>query len=285
MVLLRRTVAALRRAGTTVGLLAPSGPGSALVGPGPSEVSTLVPWERADVAALVGGEPPGPALREALEPFDAALVYSRDPDLARALGAVVAQVAAHDPRPEGSHAARWLAAPLAAWGIDGQEAPPPLRATAAEAAAADHATGVLGRGFLALHPGSGSARKNWPRERFVEVAERLASGRPFAVVEGPAEPGVAASFGPRAVPLAGLAPRVLGACLARAALLVGNDSGVSHLAAAWGVPTVAVFGPTDPAVWGPDGASVRTLRSGDGRLAGVTVDEVVSCAARALPSG
>jgi ADP-heptose:LPS heptosyltransferase len=62
--------------------------------------------------------------------------------------------------------------------------------------------------------------------------------------------------------------------LAQAA--VGNDSGPTHLAAAVGCPTVAVFGPTDPAVWGPVGPSVRVVadRSGETPWANVTVDRV-----------
>ena len=41
--------------------------------------------------------------------------------------------------------------------------------------------------------------------------------------------------------------------------MVGNDSGISHLAAALGVPVVALFGPTDPAIWGPRGETVRII--------------------------
>jgi len=50
------------------------------------------------------------------------------------------------------------------------------------------------------------------------------------------------------------------ALIARCACYVGNDSGISHVAAGLGVPTVAVFGPTDPAVWGPHGPTVRVVR-------------------------
>ena len=66
--------------------------------------------------------------------------------------------------------------------------------------------------------------------------------------------------------------RVLGAVLAEAGLFVGNDSGVSHLAAASGTPTLALFGPTDPAQWSPVGRSVRCLRAAD--LQALDVDTV-----------
>ncbi len=68
--------------------------------------------------------------------------------------------------------------------------------------------------------------------------------------------------------------RTLGAALSRAGLFLGNDSGASHLAAASGAPTLALFGPTDPALWAPVGPSVATLRAPRGVLADLTVDEV-----------
>ena len=60
--------------------------------------------------------------------------------------------------------------------------------------------------------------------------------------------------------------RTLGAALSRAGLFLGNDSGASHLAAASGAPTLALFGPTDPALWAPVGPSVATLRAPRGVL-------------------
>jgi ADP-heptose:LPS heptosyltransferase len=68
---------------------------------------------------------------------------------------------------------------------------------------------------------------------------------------------------------------VLAAVLARAGLYVGNDSGVSHLAAAAGCPTVALFGPTDPALWSPVGPRVRAIRSRTGAMDGLAIDEVL----------
>jgi heptosyltransferase-2 len=76
-------------------------------------------------------------------------------------------------------------------------------------------------------------------------------------------------------------PRVLGAVLARAGLYVGNDSGISHLAAAWGAPVVTLFGPTDPAQWAPIGPRVTVLRAGDGRMESLELEDVVR-AARAM---
>ena len=72
--------------------------------------------------------------------------------------------------------------------------------------------------------------------------------------------------------------RVLGAALARAGLFLGNDSGASHLAAASGAPTLALFGPTDSAVWAPLGRTVATLRAASHELTDLAVDEVVAAA-------
>jgi hypothetical protein len=98
-------------------------------------------------------------------------------------------------------------------------------------------------GYAVIHPFSGSARKNWPLEQFQQVAARLDC--PVHWCAGPEEalPGAV-----RLETLAELIP-----WLAQAAVYLGNDSGISHVAAACQVPVVAVFGPTDPRVWAPRG--------------------------------
>jgi heptosyltransferase III len=123
--------------------------------------------------------------------------------------------------------------------------------------------GVVARGdFAVIHPFSGSARKNWPIERFRELAERL----PMAVrwCAGPEEKLDGA------VRFADLDE--LAHWLAAARLYIGNDSGITHLAAAAGAPVIAIFGATDPAVWAPRGDRVRVIR---GKLEEITVDDVL----------
>jgi heptosyltransferase-3 len=61
--------------------------------------------------------------------------------------------------------------------------------------------------------------------------------------------------------------------LATARVYIGNDSGITHLAAAAGAPVVAIFGPTDPAVWAPRGDGVRVV---SGKLEEITVEEVLA---------
>jgi ADP-heptose:LPS heptosyltransferase len=62
--------------------------------------------------------------------------------------------------------------------------------------------------------------------------------------------------------------------LATARIYIGNDSGITHLAAAVGTPVVALFGPTDPRIWAPRGPHVRVI--GKPALADIMVDEVVA---------
>jgi hypothetical protein len=108
-------------------------------------------------------------------------------------------------------------------------------------------------GFAAIHPFSGSPRKNWPLPLFRALAADLERTLPVRWCAGPEDP-----------PLAG-AVRIddlweLACWLASAEVYIGNDSGVTHLAAAVGTPVLALFGPTDPAVWAPRGPQVQILR-------------------------
>jgi heptosyltransferase-2 len=112
---------------------------------------------------------------------------------------------------------------------------------------------------VALHPGSGafSVARRWAPERFAAVGDALAAaGRRIVVVGGPGEePLVAAVCGAMRAPATALqdcrTPRELAGILRRCRLFVGNDSGVMHIAAAMGVPVVAVFGLSNHRAWGP----------------------------------
>jgi ADP-heptose:LPS heptosyltransferase len=145
---------------------------------------------------------------------------------------------------------------------------------------ADAARTPLPDAPIVLAPGSGGHGKCWPREGWHALAARLAAeGRALRVLFGPAElerDDVRAWSWPAAVGFVDGVPAIgLATSLRACAAYVGNDSGPSHLAAMLGVPTVAVFGPTDPKVWTPQGPRVRVV-GGDGRaLRDVAVDEVV----------
>lgn len=107
--------------------------------------------------------------------------------------------------------------------------------------------------FVVIHPFSGSPRKNWPLEKFQALAAQLAGDAPVCWCRGPEDPPL-----PGAVEIADLYE--LACWFARAQLYIGNDSGVTHLAAAVGTPVIAFFGPTDPEVWAPRGDRVRIGR-------------------------
>jgi heptosyltransferase-2 len=120
---------------------------------------------------------------------------------------------------------------------------------------------------IAVHPGSGSARKNWSARGFSEtilwVKDELGYESVVITGEADTEPrqrlqqelGGIFPFELSSVPLLRLAS-ILQCCR----LLIGNDSGISHLAAALGTPVLALFGPTSPEVWRPLGKRVRILR-------------------------
>ena len=149
------------------------------------------------------------------------------------------------------------------WGVRGQSWRLPL--TKEERERGHDALARLGVAWpIIMHPGAGSHRKRWPAERFAALGASLVRrGLQVVLIEGPADAEVAAQVQEHAgLPfpvLRDLDTRRLAAALAEAWCFVGNDSGVTHLAGAVGTPTLALFGPTDPASWAPLG-NARVLR-------------------------
>lgn len=128
--------------------------------------------------------------------------------------------------------------------------------------------------FLMILPGSGSPAKNWPAGRFIELAGRVCDRVRSLVVIGPTEDAIAIEFARAGLPVASDLPlEAVGALARMAAGFVGNDSGVSHLAAAAGGRGIVLFGPTDPARWRPLG-NVRILRQNP--LEELSVESVIS---------
>lgn len=266
-------------------LLAPAGPAAALVGTGRSEVSAVLPWDSPDTASLLAGDLPAGPLASGLLEADVVVAWTRSPGLVAALRAHARQLLVHDPTPpaDAGHAAGWLARPLDDLGLrPSSEPPPPLVFSSDESRAADLLAASLPARFLAVHAGSGSPAKTWPAERFAALVEELAPRRAWLLILGPAEAEGPAPLLrlPRAVPARELPLRVLAALVGRAGLCVGNDSGISHLAAAGAAPTLALFGPTDPSVWAPLGPSVECVRSPDRTMTGLEVAAVLAAADR-----
>ncbi|PZR18803.1 MAG: glycosyl transferase family 1 [Archangium gephyra] len=107
--------------------------------------------------------------------------------------------------------------------------------------------------WVAVAPGAAWETKRWPAERLARVASALcADGYKIALVGGPMDGALLDTLRPHAdVDLSGESLAVLASCLARAQLLIGNDSGLVHVASAQGTPTVALFGPTSVNRWSP----------------------------------
>ncbi len=119
--------------------------------------------------------------------------------------------------------------------------------------------------FALLSPGAGWGAKQWPAERYGEVARRLAENGVKTLINfGPEEEDLAraaeAGSGGAAETFTGSLTQLI-ALTRRARLFIGGDTGPMHLAAALGVPVVAIFGPTDPARNGPFGARSIVLRN------------------------
>jgi len=132
---------------------------------------------------------------------------------------------------------------------------------------------------VALHIGSGSPAKTWPAARFAEIATWLQErGVEVLIIQGPADMESEREFSKHGVArdcsrLKDLTLPVLSAVLEQCLFFLGHDSGISHLAAAVGIPTIALFGPTDPALWAPRGPSVTVLRKNPD-LASLSVEDV-----------
>jgi heptosyltransferase III len=144
-------------------------------------------------------------------------------------------------------------------------------------------------GPVVVHVGAGSDAKRWPLERWAELVRRLreGGGRRVIVLAGPvelerfaaAERAMLAEMraGQEELPEALGLPE-LARVLSGAAVFIGHDSGPAHLAAQLGVRTIAIFGPTDPAVWSPVGPAVRVVAPGAARTdwAWLSVERVLA---------
>lgn len=229
-------------------------------------------WSR-----LYGTEPLAPDFRDWLASFDTIISFWPDPDgdLQRHLGGLgphlVLSSAAVNTRPAAAH----FCSALEPLGVHETRhsvrlAMPPV----IQSEAGRRLAGLAD--FTAMHPGSGSPLKNWPRGRWSELAARLRT--PLLAITGEADRDT-----PVWQPSAGVLHAhdwplpVLAAALARCRCFIGHDSGISHLAAASGARCVTLFGPTDPAVWAPPGA--RVVRRGPDP-ASISVEDVLA----ALPA-
>lgn len=241
--------------------------------------------DRAEIARFFALKPMfTPEQAEHIQSFDLIVSFLHDPDGSvrqnlEAAGAV--QLISASPLVASGHATDHFLRALEKLAIYSQGALP--RLTLGSGAAAKGGQWLYSKGLrraIAIHPGSGSPKKNWPAARFLEAARILRErGRHaffvFGEADGEAARAVAAAHPEAAVlsdtPLLDVAS-VLSACEA----YLGNDSGLTHVAAAIGLPVVALFGPTDPDVWGPRGPHVRIVRAPGGDLQALSVEDVLA---------
>jgi ADP-heptose:LPS heptosyltransferase len=226
-----------------------------------------------------------PSIRDLLEQIDLAICWLRDPDgivehnlkHAGVKNCVIAP--GRPPEGEHIHIVDYLARTVGLSDVWVRlSSLLPLQAVYATSKGTATATE-----FFAIHPGSGSAQKCWLTSHFASVSERLwQQNKPVLLLAGPADTERAHELleklstppTPEMFKLLTNAPLLeVAHQLQQCRGYLGNDSGITHLAAMLAVPTIAIFGPTDPAIWRPVGLFVKVL-SGH-TLEYVTVDAVM----------
>ncbi len=225
-----------------------------------------------------------PALRDYFGSFDLVLSYLYDPDgifAGNLQAAGVRRIVQGPHKPTGKvHAIDELSAPLRELAVACPEKDIRLSLPATAAR----------RTVIALHPGSGSRTKNWTAANWHELAGKMLGAYPqvrLAIIGGEADQAELESLaGLRGndrvefwenLPLPALA-RNLGAVGG----YLGHDTGISHLAAVLGVPSLLLFGPTDPAVWAPPHGSVLVLRAPGNDLSQLETPTVFAAAGKHL---
>lgn len=127
--------------------------------------------------------------------------------------------------------------------------------------------GDTDNGIAGIVPGSTYASKGWPADRFIELAKRISGelGMRPLIMWGPGEEGLAADIAggvPGAIVPQATGVAEAGALIGRMKVLVGIDSGPKHIAVLLGIPTVTLFGPTDPRIWDPMNGRHRAVWKG-----------------------
>ncbi len=228
--------------------------------------------------------PLSPAEARYFDQFDLIVSYIHDPEriFAQRVASVShARYISGPHRPDEAsriHATEVFLRPLMELGIHNADPQPRLMFPEASLYAADYA----GAEWLAAHPGSGSERKNWPEETWAALLDTLIQTTSWhlLLVGGEAEGDRISRLAARLpagrfkvaqnLPLAELAQRLQ--CCIR---FLGHDSGITHLAAAMGLPVVVLWGETVAEIWAPLGPNVALLRNHDG-IAAIPVEDVVN---------
>jgi hypothetical protein len=229
-------------------------------------VDAWFPIEAAWAASLFTSNP-APKARDAFASYSHILLFSKSEILVSALqkiaGACIGRVSPRPPAGRRVHMAEYALGCIREWGWlppsatatkPVMESPPGPRRAVAE---------NFGSQTILLHPGAGSPRKRWPLRGFLELAALINTCRlsPEFVI-GPADHDLLPELVDR-----GAAVHQPVDCLdllklcRTAAAYVGNDSGASHLAAWTHLPSVVIFGPSDPERWRPMGRNVEIVQT------------------------
>ena len=227
--------------------------------------------ESAAFASLYGDHPAlvNASTAALLKSYERIVLFARSRQLQenieRIAGLKVLRIPPRPPDDEPIHVSRFLWEHLAAAGLLEKVDPPsdpatPIPFLTLRPYAKSDSAPVL------IHPGSGSRIKNWPLENFILLAEmlRFKNFKPEFLL-GPAEMNLHERLSRRCG--ANCAIHIISDLLHALSLMenaggfIGNDSGLTHLAAVVGLPVTAIFGPSDPARWKPLGPAVAVVRS------------------------
>lgn len=140
------------------------------------------------------------------------------------------------------------------------------------------ATPMVERPYTVLHPFAATPEKTWPADRFLAVAQTLERehGMEPVFIAGPADD--ASLFRNRRV-VAGASLEEVKNLISGASLFIGNDSGPAHIAAAFGIPVVVLFGPSNEKIWAPWGTEAEVLK-GQPRITDISLEQVQEAASR-----
>jgi heptosyltransferase-2 len=180
-------------------------------------------------------------------------------------------------------AAKQLARPVGELGIEVVDLAAKIFPSAEDRRSAHDFLRDLPRPILAIHPGSGSEKKNWPLKNWIDLGNSLLARKSFRgsilVISGEADHAEVARlevlWKNEHVAFAKDLPLVHLAALLENSIFIGHDSGISHLAAAAGAKCILLFGPTDPAVWAPKNENVRVIHAPTGNVREIRCENVI----------
>jgi len=183
---------------------------------------------------------------------------------------------------KGEHTARQLARPMQELGLAVEDLAAKVYLSSEDRQRAQEFLRDLPRPLVVFHPGSGSDKKNWPLENWIDIGNHLLGSRNFRgsliIVCGEADEDQVrqlesvwknAQVGfAKSLPL----PRL--AAVLEHSTFLGHDSGISQLAAAAGADCILLFGPSDPEVWAPPNEKVQIIRAPTGDMPSLRFEAV-----------